>query len=105
MDQRDRDQYSRLDANDDLIVQLQRGMLTGKQQQDKEFDQLRLSIELQKLEPPTASAATKAKAIGAGIASLIVTLIAAAIQNGWFTEPKPKDPGHQPIPMSTYQEK
>jgi hypothetical protein len=103
MDARDRDQYARLDAVDDLIVDLQREMLTGAQKQAREFDDLRRSIELQKMDPPTTSAATKAKAIGAGIASLIVTLIAAAIQNGWFTEPKPKDPANLPIPVSTYQ--
>jgi hypothetical protein len=103
MDQRDRDQFKRLDANDELIVQLQRGMLTGTQQQAKELDQLRLSIELQKLEPQGASTATKAKAIGTAIGAVIVIVAGAAIQNGWFSEPKKGDPKESPIPISTYR--
>lgn len=105
MDARDRDQYARLDAVDELIVDLQREMLTGAQKQARELEQIRQSIEIQRMNPPTTSAATKAKAIGTGLASLIVALIAAAIQNGWLTEPKPKGAGDSPIPVSTYQEK
>jgi hypothetical protein len=104
MDQRDRDQYARLDAVDDLIVDLQREMLSGAQRQARELDEVRRSIELAKMEPPKgASAETKAKVIGVAVSAALVGLINAAIQNDWFAEPKTKDPGELPIPASTYQ--
>jgi len=103
MDDRDRELFARFEKNDELIVQFQRGMLAGDQAQARELDELRKSIEMRQLEVPTASAATKAKAIGTGLASLIIALIAAAIQNGWLAEPKAKDPGELPIPASTYR--
>lgn len=104
MDPRDRDQYARLDANDELIVELQRGMLTDDQRQSRDFEELKRSIELQKMEPPPgASAETKAKAIGTILASVVVALVTAAIQNGWLNEPKAPDPKESPIPVSTYE--
>lgn len=103
MEPRDRDQYARLDTVDDLIVQLQREMLLDDQKQARELEQIRQSVEMQRMEPTGASAATKAKAIGTVIASVIVAIITAAIQNGWFAEPKKTDPKELPIPVSTYQ--
>lgn len=111
MDARDRDQYARLDTVDELIVELQREMLTGAQRdrlerdrQARELEEVRRSIELQKMEPPKgASVETKAKVIGVAVSAVLVGLINAAIQNGWFEPAKEKDPGEQPIPVSTYE--
>lgn len=103
MDARDRDQYSRLDQVDRLIVQLQREMLAGGQRQAQELEQLRQSIEMQRMQPPETTAATKAKAIGVILSSIIVGLVTAALQNGWFDPPKKADPKNAPIPVSTYQ--
>jgi hypothetical protein len=103
MDARDRDQYSRLDAVDELIIQLQREMLRDAQRQARYLDEVRRTQQELQMNPPATHATAKAKAIGTGIASLIVTLIVAALQNGWFTEAKAKDAGELPIPVSTYQ--
>ncbi len=102
MDPRDRDQYARLDANDELIVELQRGMLTEDQRQSREFEEAKRTIQLLQLEPPSTAFATKAKVIGTVIGSAIVYVIAAAIQNGWFADKEP-DPKESPIPVSTYE--
>ncbi len=105
MDSRDRDRiFAKLDRADELIVDLQHGMLTEDQRQSREFEEAKRTIELLKLEPKKgASAATKAKVIGTVLGSVIVYVITAAIQNGWFADPKPKDPGELPIPVSTYE--
>jgi hypothetical protein len=104
MDARDRDLFARFDRNDELIVQLQREMLSGEFAQAQELAEIRQSVELAKMEPPAgASAATKAKAIGTILASVIVALVTAAVQNGWLAESKATDPKQLPIPVSTYQ--
>lgn len=103
MDDRDRDLFARFDKNDELIVQFQRGMLAGNQAQVREIERLSHIAEQQRMNPPTTPVATKAKAIGTAIGAVIVFVVGAALQNGWFTEPKPKPPKELPIPVSTYQ--
>jgi len=107
----DRDDFSRLNTVDELIVELQREMISGahhdaleRDRQSREFADVKRTIEMAKLEPPKgASVETKVKFIVSIVGGVIVFVIGAAIQNGWLSTPKAKDPGEQPIPVSTYE--
>jgi hypothetical protein len=106
-----RDDFSRLDAVDELIVELQREMISGahrealeRAHQAREFEEVRRSVELAKMEAPKTTIETKAKFIASVVGGIIVFVIGAAIQNGWLTSPPKKvDPKNAPIPVSTYQ--